>query len=129
MNEIFYTIFGRLIFKTIFIGKIDMFNEGEPSSVSFDHTKLLNKIKNNHNLIGFYHTHPNMDAFVSTTDYNTMSGWTISEGKPLFCLIEGNNGLKTYIFVEQPETVSFIEANMKIKQFGKFIFGWIKWTG
>lgn len=90
MNEIFYAIFG-IRWGNFFYGKFDFFEEGQPTSVSFDYNKVREKIDSGKNLIGFYHTHPNMMAYMSDTDCKTMEAWVNSEGKNLLCFIRGDS--------------------------------------
>lgn len=72
------------------IGYLDHENRGECCSVTFDPVKAFfgsNKKgkKANQNLIGFYHSHPCGDPYLSTTDKETMDAWVKAMGKPLIC--------------------------------------------
>jgi proteasome lid subunit RPN8/RPN11 len=69
-------------------------NEGQPSSVTFTLEEALS-LKDE--LVGFYHTHPNFSNHYSLTDKITMEGWVDMLGRPLWCLIDGINGLVAYL--------------------------------
>lgn len=47
---------------------------------------------------GFYHTHPGMAAVPSARDLRTMRAWVACFGRPLLCAIEGEEGLRAYLF-------------------------------
>lgn len=94
MNEIFYAIYGAYA-DGYYFGYLDDFNEGHPARVEFDYDKIMSR---HEDLIGFYHTHPNMAAFPSSTDKETMSGWTNMLGRPLLCLIDGKDGIIPWIY-------------------------------
>ena len=97
-NEICYVVCGRWLSDDLWIGKGLWKQEGHPAHVGFG--DLYNKIiSRKDHVIGFYHTHPNMPAFTSRTDINTMDQWVDVLGKPLLCLIEGVDGLKTYYWL------------------------------
>lgn len=134
-NEIFYAVFGYKFGPFIF-GKLYFHNTGNPVSVEFDYKYVVEKINQNSNLLGFYHTHPNMPAYMSSTDISTMEGWCDSEGKNLLCFIEGNDGLKCFKCYNSVELdqVSILPRHIyclnykkigKFKKFGKYIWGYV----
>jgi len=127
LNEIFYAIFGRIFFGKFFIGKMYFFNEGVPTKVGFDYQKVIKKIENGGKLIGFYHTHPYMDAYMSRTDVNTMKSWVHCEGKTLYCIIKGNNGTWIYEcfnYVQfKEEYFGYDVLSGKCFVLGNYIFG------
>ena len=126
-NEIFYAIFGKIYPNKMFYGVIDHFNEGTPGQVQFDYDLVQKSINDGKNLIGFYHTHPNMSAYMSATDYDTMDNWVTSEGKRLLCLIEGNEGIVTFnCFNDDNWTFHCPVLRAKTFKFSNYILGWIK---
>jgi hypothetical protein len=50
--------------------------------------------------MGWYHTHPGMRAIPSARDVATMRAWCLALGKPLLCVIAGNDGTRGYIFYD-----------------------------
>ena len=124
-NEIFYAIFGKRIGK-YFFGKIDFFHEGVPTKVDFDSKRIIDEIESGKNLLGFYHTHPNMPAYMSQTDYATMKAWVDCEGKELLCLIDGHDKLCAFNCKNHPADDHFVfdEIPSKIYMFDKkYIIG------
>lgn len=114
MNEIYRTVYGFKLGKYYF-GYLTDDEEGSPCQVSFDAEKVL---ANRHNLIGFYHTHPNMTARPSALDQQTMEAWTDCLGMNLLCAIEGVDGLYGWWYEKD---VHF--KYMKCKKFGRIIVG------
>jgi len=90
------------------------YNEGSPCGVHFDPIQVMDRDEKYHDVIGFYHTHPQMAASPSATDYATMGAWTVCFGKPLVCVIKGINGLKANWFVDDEK---------------KHVVGWIRRFG
>lgn len=89
-NEETLAILGfRIPIFNVYIGLGCWRHEGEPASVSFNQEKILNWRKW---VVAFWHTHPNMINFPSSTDIPTMYAWCNTLGKSLFCLIEGIDG-------------------------------------
>lgn len=114
MNEIFYAIYGArqdIYGDSLYFGYMDDFNEGHPARVEFDYDKVMSK---HEDLIGFYHTHPNMPAYPSQTDKETMSGWTNMLGRPLLCLIEGKDEIIPWIYDNNEE--DFYESRYLFKK-------------
>lgn len=125
MNEEYLAIFGFKI-GDFFIGRGYFPQEGQPTQVFFDFNKVINKEKSSGGLIGFYHTHPNMDNHYSFTDKVTMEGWVDMMGRPLVCLIEGQNGLAFYQCFNNKKN-QFKMGNLNgicpIYKFGNWFFG------
>lgn len=94
-NEVYAALFGKRDGDFI-IARGYFPSEGSPSRVSFDYQAVLDREKERGDLIGFYHTHPNMSNQYSSIDYETMETWCDATGKYLYCLIEGNNGIEAY---------------------------------
>lgn len=117
-NEVFYAVFGKHIGK-IWIGRLHYFTEGKPAHVKFNPDLVLKREQERHDLIGFYHTHPNMENRPSQTDFSAMVGWTTATGKHLLCAIKGKNGLCGWWFNKDTET---FHPKM-IKKFGKLLVG------
>lgn len=114
-NEIFYAIYGAYTDEYYF-GYMDDFNEGHPARVEFDYDKIMSR---HEDLIGFYHTHPNMSAYPSETDRETMSGWTNMLGRPLLCLIANNDEIIPWIYDNEKE--DFFKASYVYLKNNKFI--------
>ena len=73
---------------------------GEAQRVQFDPHEVLQREEHKGDVIGFLHTHPNMKAIPSQRDIKTMRAWASCFGKPLLCLIEGDDGLRGYVFAD-----------------------------
>jgi proteasome lid subunit RPN8/RPN11 len=58
----------------------------------------LEREEKRHDIVGFFHTHPDGPPSPSTRDVRTMRAWCSSFGKPLLCLIRSPQGLKGYRF-------------------------------
>jgi proteasome lid subunit RPN8/RPN11 len=71
---------------------------GEPARVAFDAGWVLAREEKQHDVVGFYHTHPGMTASPSDRDVRTMRAWCSAFGKPLLCVIEGKDGVHGYRF-------------------------------
>ena len=76
-------------------------NSGEPHRVTVPVNLVLNRAQWKRDVIGFMHTHPNMSATPSQTDVETMRAWCFTLGRPLLCLIEGNEGLLGWVFCNE----------------------------
>jgi hypothetical protein len=70
-------------------------------------------------VVGFYHTHPNMAAWPSVIDHRAMHGWTLSFGKPMVCLIDGIEGIKAHWFIDDESEV----YTGWVKRFGDIFIG------
>lgn len=112
-NEKCWLITGK-IFRRFFYGKMLYMSEGYPTQVKFDGDYVLKLEENQGNIIGFYHTHPKMMATPSSTDHETMHSWVSCFGKPLLCLIEGSNGIKTYLYQDDESLPILIKKCVKI---------------
>jgi proteasome lid subunit RPN8/RPN11 len=71
---------------------------GEPLQVRFDGLWVLGREERQGDVIGFLHTHPGMAAQPSRRDVRTMRAWCAAFGKPLLCLIAGQDGLRGWRF-------------------------------
>lgn len=71
---------------------------GTPVSVEFAAQRVLEEEGYFGDVMGFYHTHPNMPARPSERDIRTMQAWVGCLGKPLLCLIRGRDGLRGWVF-------------------------------
>jgi hypothetical protein len=118
MNEIFYAVHGYK-FDNYWIGKKFFFNEGSLVRVGFDYNKVM-ELNKKIPLLGVYHTHPNMKAYPSIIDDNTMNTWFNTMGKPLICLIKGSDGLKNWVWWND-ELTDLYEG--KVKKIGDLFFG------
>lgn len=117
-NEVYLGLVGGIVGKYWWgVGNWDQ--EGHPSSVGFDHQKVIDQEMKEHNVVGFYHTHPNFTARPSHIDYDTMGAWTVCFGKPMVCLIKGSDGLKAHWFVDD-ETYHITGW---AKRFGRIFIG------
>jgi hypothetical protein len=96
--ETMFVLTGKWVRNNLWMAKGQFPNDGTPISVSFDkyYDEIIKRHIKYNDVIGFYHTHPNMLASPSSTDVETMNTWVDVLGKPLFCLIDGVNGLRTY---------------------------------
>lgn len=94
-NEEYLALFGKKVGK-YYICRGYYPTEGHPTVVRFEADKVIEREKTKKDVIGFYHTHPNMSNMFSWTDMQTMEGWTDMFGKTMYCLIEGNNGLTAW---------------------------------
>ena len=88
MNEVYNLIVGKKICNK-YIGFGVNSNEGNPVQVSFRYEDVIKYEDSLLDVIGFYHTHPNFQAYPSSTDVKTMRGWVSCLGRPLLCVIEG----------------------------------------
>ena len=71
---------------------------GEPSSVEFDSNWALDREESKGDVVGFFHTHPSGSTDPSQRDLKTMRAWVSSLGKPLLCVIAGDDHLAAYRF-------------------------------
>ena len=67
---------------------------GSRATVSFDAEQVLQREERYGDVLGFYHTHPDMPADPSFQDIRTMGAWVDCLGKSLLCLILGEDGLR-----------------------------------
>lgn len=99
-NEICLTLTGQWITDRLWLAGGRWQVEGKPIEVSFAdlYNKIISRESKYRDVVGFYHTHPNMPAIPSSTDHETMNQWVDVLGKDLLCLIHGADGLKTYLW-------------------------------
>jgi proteasome lid subunit RPN8/RPN11 len=71
---------------------------GTAAEVRFDGPWVLEREERHGDVVGFYHTHPNMPARPSRRDVRTMRAWCGAFGKPLLCVIAGTDGLRAWRF-------------------------------
>jgi proteasome lid subunit RPN8/RPN11 len=71
---------------------------GQPASVRFDGAWVLAREEERHDVLGFFHTHPEMAACPSRRDVRTMRAWCGAFGKPLLCVIAGAEGVRGFLF-------------------------------
>lgn len=61
---------------------------GERACVAFDAAWVLEREEKRHDVIGFWHTHPDGPDGPSLRDVRTMRAWCSAFGKPLLCVIQ-----------------------------------------
>ena len=66
--------------------------------LALDGPAVLEREESKHDILGFLHTHPNSVASPSRRDHDTMQAWVSALGKPLLCVIEGQDGLAAYCY-------------------------------
>src|SRR5262249_18019528 len=71
----------------IWFGRRLRSTSGDRTSVEFDGAWVLEREEKRHDVIGFFHTHPDGPDAPSSRDVRTMRAWTDSFGKPLICVI------------------------------------------
>jgi proteasome lid subunit RPN8/RPN11 len=71
---------------------------GERSSVAFDAAWVLQREESRHDVVGFWHTHPDGPDSPSSRDVRTMRAWCSAFGKPLLCVIQSPNRITGYCF-------------------------------
>lgn len=122
-NERFFLLTGKWLSRRMWVAKAIMPNQGTPVSVAFNANHVVSRESIYGDVLGFYHTHPQMQATPSSTDYKTMNAWRNCLGKDLICLIDGVNGLKTYYWLGDDAWYSG-----KTFKFENFFFGLLdKW--
>ncbi len=119
-NEIYNLVIGFRLPNKKFIGYGIFDTEGYPATVGFnprDVFKYEDSLWPGTNVIGFYHTHPNMPNYPSQLDYDTMGAWVNCLGRPLLCAIEGNNGLAMHWFIDDTTRHITLNGSKKAKLF------------
>ena len=102
-------------------GKRRMCRVGSHGEVTFDHDWVLKRDEAKFDVLGWHHTHPsNCDAYVSPKDLGTMQAWSLCLGKPLLCLITGDNGLLGWVF-EDSDSLGVPLSYIKL--LGDFVVG------
>jgi proteasome lid subunit RPN8/RPN11 len=99
--EVFHLLTGKKE-GLIALATLSDFRVGAPCRVQFDPAWVLAQEKNHGDVLGFYHTHPNMVGFPSERDDRTMMAWVNAFNRPLYCVIEGSDGVHTYIYYPRP---------------------------
>ena len=117
-NEIYYCLIGK-VRKKFWWAKGMWGTEGQPAEVVFDYAQVIQRDDTKHDVVGFFHTHPQMSYLPSSTDYDTMGAWTNCLGKPLVCVIKGCNGIRAHWFIDD-ETKPITQWTKKI---GSFFIG------
>ena len=86
---------------------------GERACVAFDGPWALDREERRHDVLGFFHTHPDGPPVPSHRDVRTMRAWRLAFGKPLLCLIDGPAGLRGFRFDNDESTgepLAIVEA-------------------
>jgi proteasome lid subunit RPN8/RPN11 len=71
---------------------------GERTRVAFDGGWVLAREERRHDVLGFFHTHPDGPTGPSRRDVRTMRAWCSAFGKPLLCLIGSPEGVRGFRF-------------------------------
>lgn len=100
MNEQSWILTGQR-FRGFLFMKRNLPREGLPYSVDFDYEWALRREDEFQDVFGWIHTHPNMIAYPSSRDIQTMESWCVSFGKPLLCAILGSDGLRGWWFKDE----------------------------
>ncbi len=82
----------------LWLGHTNYETSGSPAEVDFDANWTLCREEAQSDVLGMLHTHPGMGAYISNRDHATMCAWASCFGKPLLCLIYGNNGLHGWVY-------------------------------
>ncbi len=82
----------------VWLGRLHRRCQGGSSSVDFDWAWVLEREERRGDVIGFWHTYPFGFEGPSQRDIRTMQGWVSCLGKPLLCLIQGQNSVFAYLF-------------------------------
>lgn len=118
-NEEFLAIYGW-IYKGWFFGYGSNYSVGGPAQVEGDLHKIWEQKRK---LIGFWHTHPQWEAYPSWTDFQTMNALTCMFGKSLLCLISGTNGDYCFNYRVNLKADSVADPKTKFYKFGRLFFG------
>jgi hypothetical protein len=87
----------------IWYGRLRRGQQGEPASVEFDWSWVLDRDERYGDVVGFYHTHPAGAATPSDRDVRTLRAWVGCLGKPLLCIIQGDVSLAAYRFASDED--------------------------
>lgn len=96
--------------------------EGDSVSVPFNWEWVLETEEKTSKIQGWLHTHPKMSAYPSSRDIDTMGAWVNCFGKPLLCMISGEDGLRSFIFYD--DSGSFKETKLILSYDKYFIISW-----
>lgn len=102
----------------LWYGHLSHESEGHPGAVGFPYQWVMDREESKGDIVGFMHTHPGMMASPSLRDDATMHQWVMCFGKPLLCLIEGNNGLRGYLYFDDESDPI---PCYTVKQFGQLV--------
>jgi hypothetical protein len=105
--ETMFVLTGHWIDNWKWLAKGRFPNDGTPVSVSFDqhYNDVIKRHIKENDVIGFYHTHPSFPGEPSSIDISTMNTWVDVLGKPLLCLIDGADGLRTYYWYDENQYI------------------------
>lgn len=95
--EVYWTLTGGRRGR-LWYGRLRAPEVGERYRVCFDGDRVLRREERRHDVVGFFHTHPDMAAVPSVRDVRTMRAWCSCFGKALLCLIAGCDGVRGYRF-------------------------------
>jgi proteasome lid subunit RPN8/RPN11 len=73
-------------------------HQGGTTSVRFDGPGVLRREEAQHDVLGFFHTHPTGPSQPSARDVRIMRAWCSAFGKPLLCVIASPEGLAGFRF-------------------------------
>jgi hypothetical protein len=117
-NEVYQGLIGQHVGRYWYgVGHWDA--EGVPCRVDFNPYNVMERELEHHDVVGFFHTHPNMSARASGLDIATMGAWTVATGKPMVCLIRGADGIKAHWFIDD----EIRHTTCWVKQFGRLFVG------
>jgi hypothetical protein len=102
-HEISYVLIGQRRGR-IWVGRLRQRQTGQPASVEFDWSWVLEREGRWGDVLGFYHTHPAGAATPSARDLRTMRAWVSCLGKPLLCVIEGDDVLAAHLFATDEDS-------------------------
>ncbi len=103
VHEISYVLIGQRRGR-IWIGRLRRRQTGQPASVEFDWSWVLEREDRHRDVLGFYHTHPAGTAVPSARDVRTMRAWVSCLGKPLLCVIETDDALAAHLFATDEDS-------------------------
>ena len=109
VHEISYVLIGQRRGR-IWVGRLRQRQTGQPASVEFDWSWVLEREERRGDVLGFYHTHPAGTAAPSARDVRTMRAWASCLGKPLLCVIESDKALAAHLFATDEDSGQSLEA-------------------
>jgi proteasome lid subunit RPN8/RPN11 len=109
VHEISYVLIGQRRGR-IWVGRLQQRQTGQPASVEFDWSWVLEREERRGDVLGFYHTHPAGMAVPSARDVRTMRAWVSCLGKPLLCVIESDKALAAHLFATDEDSGQSLEA-------------------
>jgi len=84
------------------LGKRVYHSFGSTTSVNFDWNEAVSK-----KVLGFYHTHPFGEPFLSDEDITTMKAWVRAEGRPLICGVICSGVQSCWIFYRKGKYICY----------------------